>query len=392
MTTLVLSPIFALTLASAAQSVAGARAAAVSRAEARFMPPAEPDLHGPHTAAPMPAPTPTAQAAPHNGTPARPRQARLPLSPTAPSCTGPTLTSQSQVQPSTSYCGGHATSRIVLASNDTWTGGEVSGVSSGFQQGAVQCGNPCTLINMNIHDNPNAFAGIYAPAGGYLSGPMTISGGRVSGSGSLGIGGSAVNNLTISGVEIDHNGASASCGGEGGGFKGINQGSRFTNNYVHDNNCMGVWYDISSDNNVIANNRVDNNADGGIFYEISFNASIHDNEVSGNGHGACTWLWGAGIGVASSGGFQVYNNTLSNNCNGVGETQQNRGTSSITSGSIPVGTPFLLQNVDVHNNTVSGASSRTGAVADNGANLTARNLNWSYNTLSNGASFCGLSC
>jgi hypothetical protein len=233
MTTLVLSPIFALTLASAAQSVAGARAAAVSRAEARFMPPAEPDLHGPHTAAPMPAPTPTAQAAPHNGTPARPRQARLPLSPTAPSCTGPTLTSQSQVQPSTSYCGGHATSRIVLASNDTWTGGEVSGVSSGFQQGAVQCGNPCTLINMNIHDNPNAFAGIYAPAGGYLSGPMTISGGRVSGSGSLGIGGSAVNNLTISGVEIDHNGASASCGPDGVRFK-------------------------------IDHNRADNNADGGI--------------------------------------------------------------------------------------------------------------------------------
>jgi parallel beta-helix repeat protein len=251
---------------------------------------------------------------------------------------------------------------------------------------------------MNIHDNPNAFAGIYAPAGGYLSGPMTISGGRVSGSGSLGIGGSAVNNLTISGLEIDHNGASASCGGEGGGFKGINQGSRFTNNYVHDNNCTGVWYDVSADNNEIDHNRVDNNTHGGIFYEVSFNASIHDNEVSGNGFGDCScWMWDAGIGIASSGGYaggsvQVYNNTLSNDFNGIAETQQNRGTSSITSGSIPVGTPFLLQNVDVHNNTVSGTSSRTGAVADNGANLTARNLNWSYNTLSNGASFCGLSC
>ena len=82
--------------------------------------------------------------------------------------------------------------------------------------------------NMNIHDNPNAFAGIYAPRGDGLSGPMIVRGGRVSGSGSLGIGGSSVNQLLISGVEIDHNGASADCNFEGGGFKGINHGSRFT--------------------------------------------------------------------------------------------------------------------------------------------------------------------
>ena len=68
---------------------------------------------------------------------------------------------------------------------------------------------------------------------------------------------------------------------------------------------------------------------------MSFNASIHDNEVSGNGLGDCGWLWGAGIGIASSGGIQIYNNTLTNNCNAVGETQQTRGTSSIRGGLIP---------------------------------------------------------
>jgi parallel beta-helix repeat protein len=300
-------------------------------------------------------------------------------------------TLQSQVDPNAAYCGGVVHGRIVLANGDTWTGGEVSGAVTGSQQGAVECGNPCHLYNMNIHDNPNAFAGIYSGGPPYESGPMVVSGGRVTGSGSLGIGGGVTNQLTISGVEIDHNGATADCGFEGGGFKGVNQGSRFTGNYVHDNNCMGVWYDISDDNNEIDHNRVVNNAEGGIFYEISFNVSIHDNEVSGNGAGACAWLWGAGIGIASSGGVQVYNNTLTNNCNGVGETQQNRGNSSIQGGLIAVGTPYLLQNVDVYNNSISGAG-KTGAVADNGADLSTRNLTWEANTYTNGASFCDLSC
>jgi parallel beta-helix repeat protein len=302
------------------------------------------------------------------------------------------LTSQSEVQPNTTYCGGVVVGQIVLANGDSWTGGDVSGAVTRQQQGAIECGNPCYLYNMNVHDNPLAFAGIYAPQGGYLSGPMVVSGGRVTGSGSLGIGGAQINKLTISGVEIDHNGASANCGFEGGGFKGVNDGSTFVDNDVHDNNCIGVWYDISADNNVIADNRVDDNSDGGIFYEIGFNASIHDNEVSGNGAGACGWLWGAGIGVASGSGIQIYHNTLSNNCNGIGETQQNRGSSTISGGPIPVGTQYLLENNDVRDNSISGSASRSGAVEDNGADLATRNLTWENNTVSNGASVCGLSC
>jgi Right handed beta helix region len=115
---------------------------------------------------------------------------------------------------------------------------------------------------MYVHDNPKAFAGIYAPRDDF-SGPMVVRGGRVTGSGSLGIGGGEVNRLTISGVEIDNNGGSAECAFEGGGFKGVNRGSRFTGNYVHDNNCAGVWYDINAAKNEIDHNRVTNNAGEG---------------------------------------------------------------------------------------------------------------------------------
>ncbi|MGH3608936.1 MAG: right-handed parallel beta-helix repeat-containing protein, partial [Pseudonocardiaceae bacterium] len=274
--------------------------------------------------------------------------------------------------------------QIALADGDTWMGGDVSGVSTGTQEGAVQCGKTCTLINMNIHDNPGAFAGIYAPNGSDTAGPMTVLGGRVSGSGSLGIGGGGNPHLTISGVQIDHNGASADCGVEGGGFKGVNQGSRFTNNYVHDNNCVGVWYDINSADNVIDHNRVDNNALGGIFYEISQNASIFDNEVSGNGHGpGCGWLWNAGIGIASSFNIQVYGNSVSGNCNGIAGTQQDRGDSTPPD--------HLLANLSIHNNRVAGAG-QTGVIADNGADLTARNILFSNNSFAGGAVFCAFNC
>ncbi|HEY7926431.1 MAG TPA: right-handed parallel beta-helix repeat-containing protein, partial [Candidatus Dormibacteraeota bacterium] len=185
-------------------------------------------------------------------------------------CAGPPLTRQSQVHANTSYCGGRATSQIRLANGDTWEGGEVTGVSTGSQEGAVECGTPCTLLNMDIHDNPNAFAGIYASMAKVI-GPVTISGGRVTNNGSLGIGGSVADPLTVRGVEIDHNGATGSCVFEAGGFKGINHHLRFTGNNVHDNNCPGVWVDVGAGGNgsvEIDHNTITNNANEGIMYEV----------------------------------------------------------------------------------------------------------------------------
>jgi hypothetical protein len=94
-------------------------------------------------------------------------------------------------------------------------------------------------------------------------------------------------------------------------------------------------------------------------------------------------MCGAGIVFDSSLNIHVYNNTLANNCNDVGESQQNR-----TDSTPPA---HLLANVDVHNNSSSGGG-RTGAVVDNGINLSLSNLSWANNTYTNGSTFCGLSC
>jgi parallel beta-helix repeat protein len=296
-----------------------------------------------------------------------------------PGCSGSPLTSQSQVQPNTSYCGGHATQQISLADGDTWTNGEVSGVNVGsaWQSGAVRCGNNCTLVNMYVHDNVGG-RGIDVRDN---TTNTHIAGGRVTNNSVLGIGGSTASYLTIDGVEIDHNGAADDCGNEAGGFKGVNAHMIFRNSYVHDNSCIGIWEDINAANNEIAFNRVVNNTHEGIFYEISTSARIHDNTVTGNGFQFCVWLWGGGITLASSGNVEVDHNTVTNNCNGITGTQQNR----------PDGIPGLLQNLNIHDNTVSGRGS-TGVVADNGANLALRNIQFVANSFLSGASFCSLRC
>jgi parallel beta-helix repeat protein len=306
-----------------------------------------------------------------------------PAPPPISGCSGSPLTSQSQVQPNTSYCGGHATQQISLADGDSWTNGEVSGVNVGsaWQSHALSCGNNCTLVNMYVHDNVGG-DGIGAPDG---TTNIHITGGRVTNNSVLGIAGGTASYLTIDGVEIDHNGATADCGNEGGGFKGVNAHMIFRNSYVHDNFCIGIWEDINAANNEIAFNRVVNNTHEGIFYEISTSARIHDNTVTGNGFqtngSTCAWLWGGGITLASSENVEVDHNTVTNNCNGITGTQQNR----------PDGTPGLLENLNIHDNTVSGPGS-TGVVADNGANLALRNIQFVANSFLSGASFCGLRC
>jgi hypothetical protein len=75
---------------------------------------------------------------------------------------------------------------------------------------------------------------------------------------------------------------------------------------------------------------------------------------------------------------------VSSNCNGITGTQENR----------PDGNPGLLENVSVHDNTVSGPGGETGtgAYPASIANLAARNITFANNTYSDGMNGCGLTC
>jgi parallel beta-helix repeat protein len=95
---------------------------------------------------------------------------------------------------------------------------------------------------------------------------------------------------TFTNNEVDHNNTlafKASFMGGGGKFWNA-QNATVTDNYIHDNNGNGIWFDGDSKGNTISGNTTTNNssiygAGNGITYEVSCYATITSNTSSGNG-------------------------------------------------------------------------------------------------------------
>jgi hypothetical protein len=148
------------------------------------------------------------------------------------------------------------------------------------------------------------------------------------------------------------------------------------NAHVHDNDCGGLWADINARGALIEHNLIEDNLAEGIIYEISQDAVIRYNRIYGNGVRAAGWYWDGGITLSSSFNVEVYGNRLSGNYNGITGIQQDR----------PDSTPpaHLLDGFHVHDNLIcatGGGGHPTGVVADNGANLATRDINFTRNTI-----------
>jgi len=226
----------------------------------------------------------------------------------------------------------------------------------------------------------NGWAGLLVADG------MKILGGHYNDNDQMGIGGNEATGIlldgldgdpaTIDGPELARNHTlHAACDFEGGGMKWDVGQVTVRNAYVHDNDCRGLWADINAHDALIEHNLVVDNQAEGIFYEISQDAVIRNNRVYRNGVRAEGWYWDGGITVASSFNVEVYGNRLSGNYNGITGTQQDR----------PDSTPpaHLLDNYHVHDNLICATHGEhpTGVVADNGANLAARDISFTRNII-----------
>lgn len=167
---------------------------------------------------------------------------------------------------------------------------------------------------------------------------------------------------------------------EAGGTKFTNtNGLLIRNNNLYNNVGVAVHMDLNNINTVIEGNQVRNNDSEGIAIEVSYKTTIRNNIVTGNGFNdplnRYTWLWNAGIGVHASPDVEIYGNTVSGNYNGITATQQDRSAEPAVYG------PHILQNLYVHDNTVTMQSGQTGAVQDWGgtAVFTSRNNRWVNN-------------
>lgn len=269
---------------------------------------------------------------------------------------------------------------------------EVRNYAVNNQQGAIQSDGGSTgwiLRDLKVHDNGTV--GATGTAGGYgvsLGSGWQVIRGRYYNNRQLGIGGGT--GVVLDGVEIDHNNftnnsyttTNISCFYEGGGYKWVGNNNTIKNSRVHDNACKGIWPDINATGITITNNQVYNNGEEGIFIELSFSGTITGNNVYNNGFsnpGCSTFLLGGGITLSESDGFEVANNTVTGNCNGITGVQQVR-----------PGNP-TLQNLNIHNNTITGAG-KTGVIGDSGQVLTGRNIVFTNNSISGGHTFCGFVC
>ena len=115
--------------------------------------------------------------------------------------------------------------------------------------------------------------------------------------------------------------------------------------------------------------------------EISTGSTITGNTLYGNGFQGCSpFGWGAAIIIPASDKVTIANNNIYGNC---------RQTGLMCRYNLD---PGLLQDLMVRDNTISGPGGKTGAVTDNGTDLTTRNLQFINNTYSNGMTFCNLKC
>jgi hypothetical protein len=233
----------------------------------------------------------------------------------------------------------------------------------------------------NVSALHNAGAGLLVADG------MTILGGHYNDNDQFGIGGNAATGIVLDGLDgdlntmdgpelADNHALLASCDWGAGGMKWDVGTVTIRNAYVHDNDCKGLWGDINAHDVLIEHNLVEGNRAEGILFEISQDAVIRYNQVDRNGSEAKGWYWDGGITVASSSNVEVYGNRLSGNYNGITGTQQDR----------PDSTPpdHLLDGYRVHDNLICATGDGgqpTGVVADNGADLAARNIAFTGNTV-----------
>jgi hypothetical protein len=262
----------------------------------------------------------------------------------------------------------------------------VKDYNSGKQGAAIQPESHASgWVVRNVSALHNAWAGLLVADG------MRILGGHYNDNDELGIGGNEATGILLDGLDADpttidgpemarNHTLHVSCGWEAGGMKWDVGQVTIRNAHVHDNDCRGLWADINARGALIEHNLIEHNLAEGIFYEISHDAVIRYNQVYRNGYRAAGWYWDGGITVASSFNVEVYGNRLSGNYNGITGTQQDR----------PDSTPpaHLLDNYQVHDNLIcatSGGGHPTGVVADNGANLAARDIAFSRNTIQSAA-------
>jgi hypothetical protein len=159
--------------------------------------------------------------------------------------------------------------------------------SSAEDQGAVYAGTGWTISNSTFRNN--GYVALFAGSGN------TIRYSCFDSNGQLGVGTYRLDGTSASDVVVDHNEfrnnntRNLRACGCGGGIKWWeSQRGTFTNNWVHQNQGVGVWADNNNIDMLFEGNYINDNTAQGLFYEISYNFLVRANSFVRNAleHGA----------------------------------------------------------------------------------------------------------
>lgn len=132
------------------------------------------------------------------------------------------------------------------------------------------------------------------------------------------------------------------------------------NVHSHHHRGPGLWAEKDNTGWTVEDCTVEYCQDApGIFQETGYTHIIRRNTIRNCGSATPSWLWDAGIQIATSRNGQIHNNLIENCGNGISLSQQNRGTGLFGE--------WRLRNIDVYDNTVNN-SNNTGAVQNDGDN------------------------
>jgi parallel beta-helix repeat protein len=145
----------------------------------------------------------------------------------------------------------------------------------------------------------------------------------------------------LDGVEVAFNGINGyNTAWEGGGSKFVGtDGTTVMNSHYHDNQGIGIWFDIDNINSLVEGCQVHDNKLDGIVFEIGYKATVRNNVVTGNGWGGG---FGAGILASNNSNVEVYNNRVLDNSAGIIGVQGPR--------------DWETTNLYVHDNTIRVAA------------------------------------
>jgi hypothetical protein len=217
--------------------------------------------------------------------------------------------------------------------------------------GAVHCASPAPrgprARNWLVENNEirwNHGLGIW------IGNSMRVLHNRLLHNGHMGAGGTG-DDVRIEGNEIAFNNFAGYDyhWGAGGAKFVLSERLELVDNFVHNNEGPGLWADIDCLQVLFERNRTSANKVAGLFFEISSGATIRDNEVEAEGEnpGRNGADRGAGIVVNTSSNVEISGNKVKNCTTGILAILQNRGSSRTS------GTPHVLRNVYVHDNTVT---------------------------------------